>query len=74
MDNWIAAVKNELNVTVAVDVDSLLLLARHAAHSIERPAAPITTYLLGISVANGMDFDEAVQKISVLAKNWSAAE
>jgi hypothetical protein len=74
MDNWIAAVKKELNVTVEVDVESLLLLARNAAHSIERPAAPITTYLLGISVANGMDFNLAVQKISDLAKNWSAAQ
>jgi hypothetical protein len=34
-----------------------------AAHNVERPAAPVTTFLLGSVVAGGMDVNEAAAKI-----------
>lgn len=72
MLEWIAAVKKELAISGEVDIDTLLLLARDAAHNVERPSAPITTYLLGIAVAQGQDVVEASKKISFLAKNWKS--
>jgi molybdopterin-guanine dinucleotide biosynthesis protein A len=67
MDEWIAEVKKALGLAVDVDVDLLLDLARDAAHNVTRPAAPITTYLLGIAVANGADPKMAAAKIQELA-------
>lgn len=70
MDKWIEAVQKELGIAVDVDQESILNLARDAAHGVERKAAPITTYLLGIAVANGADPKEAAKEIAKLAGNW----
>ena len=70
MREWIEAVKKELAIEQEVDIDTLLLLARDAAHNVERPAAPITTYLIGIAVANGADLEKVSKTISDLALNW----
>lgn len=70
MDKWIEEVKKELGITINFDIDSILDTARDAAHTIERKAAPVTTFLLGYAVAAGADVEEAVKKITELAKNW----
>lgn len=49
------------------DVDRILDLARDAAHSVARPAAPLTTYLLGIAVGRGADPKVAAEALSRLA-------
>jgi molybdopterin-guanine dinucleotide biosynthesis protein A len=57
LDQWVKAAAETAGVPVSsVDVDAVLDLAREAAHNVERPAAPITTYLLGYAAAaNGLD-------------------
>lgn len=72
MNDWIEEVKKELEVTYSFDIDSILETARDAAHTIERKAAPVTTFLLGYAVAAGADFETATKKIAELAKNWPA--
>ncbi|MDA8372109.1 MAG: DUF6457 domain-containing protein [Nocardiopsaceae bacterium] len=49
------------------DVDRVLDLAKDAAHSVVRPAAPLTTYLLGIAVGRGADPAQAAAALSALA-------
>lgn len=71
---WIAAVSAELGVSPDVAVDAILDVARVAAHEIERPAAPVTTYLLGQAVAAGMPIDDAVARITALADGWASDE
>jgi Domain of unknown function (DUF6457) len=45
MDEWITRLCDALDVPIAdVDVNAVLDLARDAAHNVDRPAAPITTY------------------------------
>jgi len=73
MKTWTKAVCAELNLPADVDADVILDVARVAAHSIERPAAPVTTFLLGVAVANGMDLKEAAAKIQDLAATWPAS-
>jgi len=70
MDTWIEAVCAELGIDVAVDVDLILDVAKDAAHNVERPAAPVSTYLLGVAIAQGQDPNTAAEKISALAKQW----
>jgi hypothetical protein len=67
---WINAVCAELNVPGDVKVDLILEVARVSAHTVERPAAPVTTFLLGLAVAGGLDVEEATARIQALAATW----
>lgn len=49
-----------------VDVRLLLDLAREAAHGVERPAAPLTTYLVGVAVGRGVPLATAVEAVRAL--------
>jgi len=68
--SWVERVKLELGLTIDVDSEMILDIARDAAHAVERPAAPITTFLLGYAIGLGADADQSVKKIEALAKNW----
>ncbi|CAM5395481.1 molybdenum cofactor guanylyltransferase [Streptomyces californicus] len=82
LDEWITSVKNELGIDLDVDTALLLDLARDAAHGVARPAAPLTTFLVGYAAARasaGADPDEAAaavaeaaRKATDLALRWEA--
>ena len=63
-------------VTVEVEIDEGLILdvARLAADSVERPAAPLTTYLLGYAAALAGGGTEEVEALAgraqILAEKW----
>ncbi|MFD3822224.1 NTP transferase domain-containing protein [Streptomyces sp. NPDC058625] len=75
LDEWISAVKDELGIDLDVDTDVLLDLARDAAHGVARPAAPLTTFLVGYAAARaGGDREavaEATRKAAALAVRWA---
>ena len=74
MEDWIAAVCAELGVEADVDVRAILDVARDAAHQVDRPAAPVTTYLMGYAAARGVDPATAAAAIARLAEGWVRAE
>ena len=47
-------------------IRTLLGLARDAAHEMERPAAPLTTFLVGVAVGLGATLDAAAGTASAL--------
>lgn len=75
LDEWITAVKNELGIRLDVDTPGLLDLARDAAHGVARPAAPLTTFLVGYAAAQAGGGPEAVaeaaRKAAALATRWA---
>ncbi|MFJ6573929.1 NTP transferase domain-containing protein [Streptomyces sp. NPDC091292] len=75
LDEWISAVKDELGIDLDVDIGVLLDLARDAAHGVARPAAPLTTFLVGYAAAQGKGGPEAVadaaRKAAALALRWA---
>jgi hypothetical protein len=74
LDNWTAAACEKLAIDVAlVDVRQVLDLARVAAHQVERPAAPLTAYLLGLAVATGQPAGQAAAQLAALAAGWQTA-
>jgi hypothetical protein len=74
LDNWTAAACEKLGIEVAlVDIRQILGVARVAAHQVERPAAPLTAYLLGLAVGSGQPADEAAAQLAVLAAGWPEA-
>lgn len=72
LEEWIAAVKTELGVELDVDTTALLDAARDAAHGVARPAAPLTTFLIGYAAGRtGLPPAEAAARISALAEDWA---
>ena len=72
VDDWVVAAREALGLTDEVDVALLLDVAREAAHAVARPAAPVTTYLLGLAVAAGADAERAAATLTELAREWPA--
>ncbi|MUL42501.1 molybdopterin-guanine dinucleotide biosynthesis protein [Streptomonospora sp. PA3] len=72
---WAQRVCAELELSDEIgksDVDRILDLAKDAAHSVARPAAPLTTYLLGIAVGRGADPAQAAAAVASLAREQAA--
>lgn len=66
---WADRVVAELGLSESMDGPTLRMildLARDAAHGVARPAAPLTTYLLGIAVGRGADPATAAAQITAL--------
>jgi len=77
IDAWVAALASELDLDLAnVDVQALLDVARDAAHSVVRPAAPLATFLVGYAAgqrgAAGDDIGPECDVASTLAQAWVA--
>jgi hypothetical protein len=53
-----------------LDQRLILDLAREVAHGVARPAAPLTTYLLGVAVGRGADPAEVAAQLTKLADVW----
>jgi hypothetical protein len=70
LDDWLSAVCAELGLDPAVAADVVLDVARDVAHGVERPAAPLTTFLLGRAVEAGASLPDAAARVSQLAANW----
>ncbi|MYT14230.1 Molybdopterin-guanine dinucleotide biosynthesis protein A [Streptomyces sp. SceaMP-e96] len=73
LDEWITAVKAELGIELDVDTAALLDLARDAAHGVTRPAAPLTTFLIGYAAGRqDRDVKELADRAAALAHRWAA--
>jgi molybdopterin-guanine dinucleotide biosynthesis protein A len=75
LDEWTAAVTAELGIELDVDTAAILDLARDAAHGVTRPAAPLTTFLVGYAAAmrggSPQHVAEAAAKAARLAVRWA---
>ena len=60
---WVADLGRELGLDLEVDVEVLLDLAGDAAHGVVRPAAPLTTFLVGVAVGRGARLDDTVEAV-----------
>ena len=74
LHDWIDELSDVLDVDTEVDEGLLLDLARVAAHNVARPAAPITTYLLGYAAgaqdANPEQIEALAARAQKLAEGW----
>lgn len=75
LDGWVAAVSRELGLDAEIDVHLVLNLARDVAHGVDRPAAPLTTFLVGLAMGQDRDRETSpsalVERVRVLASTWS---
>lgn len=76
LDDWTAMVGDELGLgeLSTEERDRVLEVARDVAHGVLRPAAPLSTFLLGVAVGRGADMAEVAARISALAGRWPAQD
>jgi hypothetical protein len=75
LHDWIDELCDVLELEdVEVDEGLVLDVARDAAHEVERPAAPITTFLLGYAAAlrggSAEDTEMLAARAQALASKW----
>jgi len=74
LHDWIDELCDVLDVEIDLDEALVLDVAREAAHNVERPAAPITTFLLGYAAAASQADPEEIERLAAaalaLAQRW----
>jgi len=74
LDEWAEVVCLEFGLPAgSVNTRLILDLAKDVAHGVDRPAAPLTAYLLGLAVGRGQPVEAAAARISELAAGWDAS-
>jgi hypothetical protein len=74
LEDWTSRLSTTLGIgDLAPDIDAVLDLAGVAARSVVRPAAPVTTFLVGLAagraVAAGVDPRQAFQEAVATAES-----
>jgi Domain of unknown function (DUF6457) len=75
LEQWTAEVRSGLGLDPgplsAAETKTVLDLARDVAHAVDRPAAPLTGYLLGLAVGGGLGLPDASDRVRALAARWA---
>jgi len=78
LKQWLTTLSAGLHTTdVPLDEDAvhiLLDLARDSAHEVERVAAPLSTFLVGIAVGRGATLGSAAATATALLMNQEASD
>ena len=74
LEQWTAAAGVGLGLDPGplstAEAKTVLDVARDVAHEVNRPAAPLPAYLLGVAVGRGLSLPEAADRIRALAAGW----
>ncbi len=78
LHDWIDELMDVLDIEGEIDEGLILDVARQAAHRVQRPAAPISTYLLGYAAAlaggGTEEVEELAGRVLDLADKWEGGE
>ena len=72
LQDWMDELCEELSVDTDVDMSTILDLARDAAHNVDRPAAPITTFIVGYAAAMRGGTEKHIADCTDTATNLAA--
>lgn len=74
LHDWIDELCDVLDVEIDLDESLVLDVAREAAHGVQRPAAPLTTFLLGYAAARSEGDPDELERLAGaamdLARRW----
>ena len=69
LSSWSEELCAALGIDLEVEIDPILDLAREAAHGVERPAAPLTTFLVGYAAGvRGGSQDDIADCLDIAAE------
>ncbi|MCZ4497834.1 MAG: hypothetical protein JWQ74_387 [Marmoricola sp.] len=72
LHDWIDELCDALDVEIDLDEALVLDVARLAAHNVARPAAPLTTFLLGYAAAKSGGDVEEIERLAAAATDLAA--
>jgi hypothetical protein len=73
LDDWMQTACAELGLDPEeLNQKTVLNLTRVVAHTVDRPAAPLTAYLLGVAVGRGAPLAETAARLQDLARGRPA--
>ena len=74
LHDWIDELCDTLDIELDVDESLVLDVAREAAHNVERPAAPVSTFILGYAAAQSDADPDELERLAAatmdLAQRW----
>jgi len=71
IDRWVTTVAEDLGLSAyPADTRTILDMTKVVAHNVDRPAAPVTSYLVGVAVGRGMTLPDAIKHVRDLADSW----
>jgi len=74
LDDWTDSLCAELGLEPDHPAQKAVLnVARIAAHLVDRPAAPLTAYYLGLAVGRGDSLEDTAARIQQAARAWHAS-
>ena len=72
LGDWLAELQGLLGIEDRIDVVTVLDVARDVAHGVARPAAPLSTFALGLAVgrsaAAGVPVEEELERLAALVQ------
>ncbi|QDY67317.1 hypothetical protein FQA45_13885 [Glutamicibacter halophytocola] len=73
LNEWLEAATRELGLDATeIDIAAVLDVAKHVAHEVARPAAPLSTFLLGVALGSAKgDLPGLAQQLVTRAHSWS---
>jgi hypothetical protein len=76
LERWVEELANALGIPESADLDLALVLdlARDAAHGVARPAAPLTTFLVGFAAARAGGSADEIRRLAMLASRLAEGE
>ncbi len=75
LESWMSEIAALLGITEDVDIAAVLDLTRDVAHDVARPAAPLTTFALGLALGRRPEnefepaFRDLCSRLTTLAAN-----
>ena len=74
LEEWTAAAGAGLGLAPGSlntpEIKAVLDVTRDVAHAVDRVAAPLTAYLLGVAVGGGLTLTEAADRVHALVTGW----
>lgn len=74
LEEWTAAAGTGLGLgpgsLSTAEIKAVLDVTRDVAHAVDRVAAPLTAYLLGVAVGGGLTLTEAADRVHALVAGW----
>ncbi|MGH3424494.1 MAG: DUF6457 domain-containing protein [Nocardioidaceae bacterium] len=78
LQQWSDQVCDALGIEITPDLKGVLDTARDVAHTVERPAAPVTAFLIGYAAArrggSAQDVADVTSVVARLVEDWPDEE
>ena len=60
VEEWVPRLAAELGVDTEIDIDAILAVAGDVAHAVERKAAPVSAFVIGLAAGRAGATPEAI--------------